>query len=133
MFKFKLYAKHNFFSRIEFAEFFIDKCNQSDEFFQNVLWTDEAYFYMEGNVSNRNFVIWPARSLDLYPADFWLWSMLKQRVYRRKPGNLAELKILITEEISKITVDEQLNATSNILDRLHLIIANGGRHIEHVL
>ena len=58
MFKFKRYAKHNFFSRIEFAEFFIDKCNQSDEFFQNVLWTDEAHFYLEGNVSNRNFVIW---------------------------------------------------------------------------
>ena len=76
---------------------------------------------------------WPARSPDLNPADFWLWGMLKQRVYRRKPGNLAEMKSLITEEISKITVDELLNATSNILDRLHLIIANGGRHIEHVL
>ena len=34
---------------------------------------------------------WPARSPDLTPPDFFLWGMLKGRVYEYKPTDLRAL------------------------------------------
>ena len=46
--------------------------------------------------------IWPARSPDLTPLDFFLWGYLKGRVYKNNPQTIDELKAAITLEIQGI-------------------------------
>ena len=46
---------------------------------------------------------WPTRSPDLTPPDFFLWGMLKARVYEKNPPDLSALKSRIEREIAKVT------------------------------
>jgi hypothetical protein len=50
--------------------------------------------------------LWPVRSPDLNPCDFYLWGNLKYKVYSNNPHILAELKQSIHETISSIEVRE---------------------------
>jgi len=43
--------------------------------------------------------IWPPRSPDLVPPDYFLWGYLKWRSYQNKPRTIDVLKANITEEI----------------------------------
>jgi len=43
--------------------------------------------------------IWPPRSPDLVPPDYFLWGYLKWRFYQNKPRTIDVLKANITEEI----------------------------------
>ena len=78
--------------------------------------------------------IWPARSPDLNPLDYWFWSTLKARVFHtNQPNNLHTLKGRITEECSRFTPDEFAVAVSNLPKRLQCVIDVQGGHIEHHL
>ena len=81
---------------------------------------------------------WPARSPDLAPCDYFLWGLLKARVYSSKPSTLSELKEWITEEISKVTradlqsaVDNN-NNNNNLEPRLRAVMQEEGGHFEHL-
>jgi len=45
---------------------------------------------------------WPPYSHDLKPCDFWLWDMVKERVYSRKMLDINDLKDRIQTVISSI-------------------------------
>jgi hypothetical protein len=45
---------------------------------------------------------WPPHSPELTPSDFWLWGMVKERVYSRKVRNINELKGRIQSVVSSI-------------------------------
>jgi inhibitor of nuclear factor kappa-B kinase subunit alpha len=45
--------------------------------------------------------LWPARSPDLNPCDFYLWGNLKQKVYKTNPHTIEELKENIRNEVSQ--------------------------------
>ena len=45
---------------------------------------------------------WPPQSPDLTPCDFWLWGMIKERVYSKKVRDIEELKDRIQGVISNI-------------------------------
>ena len=47
--------------------------------------------------------LWPARSPDLTPPDYFLCGYLKGRVYQIKPRTIDALKANITEEIQAVT------------------------------
>ena len=49
--------------------------------------------------------LWPPRSPDLNPCDFFLWGYLKSKVYNPLPKTLDELKENIEREIKKISKD----------------------------
>jgi len=49
--------------------------------------------------------LWPPRSPDLTPPDYFLWGYLKGRVYRNKPRTVDALKANITKEIQTVTAD----------------------------
>jgi hypothetical protein len=74
--------------------------------------------------------LWPPRSPDLNPCDFFLWGYLKARVYNPLPKTLDQLKENIEREIKKIT-KKTLNSTFlNFKKRSELIISADGGHIE---
>jgi hypothetical protein len=50
--------------------------------------------------------LWPARSPDLNPCDFYLWGNQKDKVYSNNPHTLVELKQNIRETILSIEVSE---------------------------
>ncbi len=54
-------------------------------------------------ISNKSEFIWPPNSPDMNLCDFYAWGHLKDSVFKEKPKTLSELKIKITENVSKIS------------------------------
>jgi hypothetical protein len=71
--------------------------------------------------------IWPPRSTDLTPPDYFLWGYLKGRVYQNKPRTIDSLKANITEEIQALTADVLARTFQNTARRVQSCLdANGG-------
>jgi transposase len=78
--------------------------------------------------------LWPPRSPDINPLDFWFWATLKARVFHRDaPHTLADLKARIIEECDRFTTDEFAAAVSNLPRRLQCLMDTKGGHIEQCL
>lgn len=76
---------------------------------------------------------WPPYSPDLNPCDFWLWSFLKDYVYKKNPENLQELECAINDGVKSIDPDVLKRVIENFVVRLQFIVSNEGRHIENIL
>lgn len=74
-------------------------------------------------------IAWPARSPDLSPLDYWLWSYLKEHVYGKQLRNVAELRNAIEQEIGAISPIMIHNATLNVVKRAQLLIELQGRQL----
>jgi hypothetical protein len=85
----------------------------------------------EGRLISRG--LWPARSPDSNPCDFYLRGNLKGKVYSNNPHTLVERKQSINETISSIEVSELKLVSNNILKRLEACLRAEGRHFEHLL
>jgi hypothetical protein len=81
-------------------------------------------------ISRRGDILWPARSPDLTPLDFWLWGAVKHRVYSTAIRNIDHLEERIREEIEAISDDERQSAILAFKERLHKVIETDGKHIE---
>lgn len=69
---------------------------------------------------------WPARSPDLTAPDFFLWSYLKDRVYKEKHVNVETLKRAIVEECRKISPEMLHRVMHNgLMNRIKCIEFNG--------
>jgi inhibitor of nuclear factor kappa-B kinase subunit alpha len=77
--------------------------------------------------------LWPARSPDLNPCDFYLWGNLKDKVYSSNPHTLVELKQSIHETVSSIKVSKLKLVSNNIFKRFEVCLRAEGRHFEHLL
>jgi hypothetical protein len=77
--------------------------------------------------------LWPAKSPDLNPCDFYLWENLKDKVYSSNPHTLVELKQSIRETISCIEVSELKLVSCSILKRLEACLRADRMHFEHLL
>ena len=53
-------------------------------------------------ISCRADVVWPLRSCDLTPLDYYLWSAVKDKCYVDKPETIDALKDNIREAIGEI-------------------------------
>lgn len=76
---------------------------------------------------------WPPRSPDLAPCDFFLWSHLKNNVYKTKCANLDELRAKIIEECHNINYRVLANVRRNFYERLHYCLAQNGDLFEHLI
>ena len=56
--------------------------------------------------------MWPPRSLDLNPCNFFLWGYMKEEVHRAQPGSAAEVKQLIWEFLASTDEDLLQRVTS---------------------
>ena len=74
---------------------------------------------------------WAPRSPDLYPLDFFMWGLLKDRVYHRKPHSSSSLKAFIEEEYSNVDQQSVKNAILSFQTRLKICVDNEGTSVEH--
>jgi hypothetical protein len=77
--------------------------------------------------------LWPHRSLDLNPCDFYLWEKLRSVVYANYPHDLEALKQNICEAIYNIQQRELQQVSRNLLKRIQTCLTADDRHFEHRL
>jgi transposase len=82
-------------------------------------------------IGRRGPIEWPARSPDLTPPDFFLWGLLKDKVYSRNPRTIPQLKIAITEEIHSIEVELCEKVCRSVRNRMRLCVDKDGGHFEN--
>ena len=77
---------------------------------------------------------WPARSPDLAPCDYFLWSYLKSLVYTNRPRTLCQLKNNIRAAIADISTTDMLEKVDrNFKIRLSQCIDEDGGHLRDVV
>ena len=74
--------------------------------------------------------VWPPRSPDLTPLDFFARGLIKNVVYRRKVRDLADLRQRIIEAVELITPHMLINTCQELEYRLDICRATTGAHIE---
>lgn len=77
--------------------------------------------------------VWPARSPDLAPLDFFVWGFVKNVVYRVEIDTIEQLEERIREAIALITPEMLENCRGNLLRRLNCCLAENGGHFEHLM
>ena len=60
------------------------------------------HFGDERIISTQFPTVWPPKSPDLNPCDFWLWEYLKSMVYRDPIPSLFDLKESIERHVRNI-------------------------------
>ena len=88
------------------------------------------YFFGDRFISKG---VWPPRSPDLRPPDYFLWGYLKGRVYQRKPRTIDALKANITKEIQAVTEDVLARTFQNMARRVQTCLDANGGHFQHPL
>lgn len=79
---------------------------------------------------NSTLIEWPPRSPDITPLDFFLWGVLKEKVYRSRPGTVDVMCDRIRQACTEITPDQLRNVMRNIYKRYEKCIQNNGGLIE---
>ena len=95
-------------------------------------WLDQVF---EGRwIGRRGPIEWPPRSPDMTPMDFYLWGHIKHLVFQRKPRNTGDLRTFIRDAINDINSQPDLlrRVILSFKHRMHLIVENGGSHIEQM-
>ena len=71
---------------------------------------------------------WLARSPDLSPLDFCLWSYVKEKVFSTRPSSIDNLKIAIREAFALIDQDTLSAVTANFEKRGEPCVQQLGGH-----
>jgi len=77
--------------------------------------------------------LWPPRSPDLSPPDFFLWGALKGKAYVNKLRTIQELENNIWREIAAISEDVLQATFANMKRHVQLCLDSGGEHFQHLL
>ena len=78
---------------------------------------------------NINVLTWPSSSPDINPIEN-LWAIVKNKVNKRKPKNLKELKDIFIEEWKNIPLQVLQNLVSSMESRCEKIIDVHGDRIR---
>ena len=74
--------------------------------------------------------LWPPRSPDITPLDFFLWGYVKDKVFSTPVRDITNLKARITDAFAIITEDMLENTWREIDYRLDVLRATKGAHVE---
>ena len=77
--------------------------------------------------------LWPPRSPDLTPPDFYLWGAMKNKIYCSNPRTINELKETITDYIQKVDDTVLKDVFRNMMTRATRCTESGGSHFQHLL
>jgi hypothetical protein len=61
--------------------------------------------------------IWPARSPELNPCEFFFWGCVKDKVYKSNPRMEEEVKENIRKEIANVPVEKLRKVNQNLFRR----------------
>ena len=75
-------------------------------------------------------ILWPSRSPDITPVNFFLWDYVKDIVYRTKVRDITDLKQRIPNAIATIDEDMLQQTWQEIEYRLDVLRLTNGAHIE---
>ena len=84
-------------------------------------------------ISRRADVVWPIRSCDLTPLDYYLWGAVKDKCYADKPETIDTLKDNIREVIGEIHMQTIDNVLKNWTDRVRHCMASRGNHLNEII
>lgn len=85
-----------------------------------------------GHVISKNAaVVWPPRSPDLAPPDFFLWGWLKNQCYAKPVSTLRELKWRIRRHLRAVPPSMLHAVGDSMLARCRACVANKGGTFEH--
>lgn len=83
---------------------------------------------------NKGPRLWPPRSPDLTPVDYYLWGRIKELVYATPIDNENDLRLKITAAFENLQPGEIKQATSHsVQNRILECLNQNGAHIEHLL
>ena len=74
--------------------------------------------------------LWPARSPDITPLDFFLWGYVKTNVFKSEIKDIDDLKTKIIEAVASVRPQMLANTWKEVKSRLEMLAENGGRHVE---
>ena len=85
-------------------------------------------------IGRRGSIEWSPRSPDLTPMDFFLWGVVKQKVYEKKPENVVQMREFIIEAFEEIRANVELchKVCNSVHDRLQECINADGGLFEHL-
>ena len=95
-----------------------------------IAWPKSKDFFDDRIISKA---LWPPRSPDLSPPDFFLWGALKGKAYANKPRTIQELENNIRREIGAISEDVLQATFAYMKRRVQLCLDGGGEHFQHLL
>jgi hypothetical protein len=78
-------------------------------------------------------LLWPPRSPDLTPLDFFIWPYVKNLVYETQPDTMDELIARIENAFRTFTPQMLQNCHRNVIRRLDACIDSNGQHFEQML
>ena len=70
---------------------------------------------------------------DLTPADFFLWGLLKGKVYKNTPRTIEQLKDAIRQEIQAVNVDTLGKVFQNLEKLIPVCLDGKGDQFQHRL
>ena len=76
--------------------------------------------------------LWPARSPEMTPCNFYLWGRLKDAVYKTYLCILEELKHNIRDEINNINRGELQRVMGNFIKRCQKWLDNEDGQFQHL-
>jgi hypothetical protein len=87
--------------------------------------------YFDDRLISKN--LWPPRLPDLTPPDFYLWGLLKGRIYSNKPRTIDALKEAIRREVAAIADVTLARVFANLQTRIKRCVDAGGGHFQYML
>lgn len=92
-------------------------------------------FFDHRIISQNMPIVWPPRSCDLTPCDFFLWPYLKNSIFATPVGDMEALKDRISNKIEEINNTPVLlaNVVNSINKRVRLCMDEDGGHITQLL
>lgn len=81
-------------------------------------------------------ILWPPRSPDLTPLDFFFWGHINQKIYsyeHHRANNLVELRQKITDSVNSVTPEMLSNVRNEFYYRLGFCQEQKGGIFEHLL
>jgi len=92
---------------------------------------NQQFFFFDDRIISKT--LWPPRSPDLSPPDFFLWGALKVKAYANRPRTIQELENNIRREIAAISEDVLQATFTKMKRRVQLCLDSGGEHFQHLL
>lgn len=84
-------------------------------------------------IANRGHCLWPARSPDLSPMDFFLWGYMKNKVYQRTYNNVEELRDAVLRAFRAIDYNTLRNVLRASVRRCIKCVECEGGLFEYLL